>query len=378
MTGSLTIPRWNHTATLLPNGNVLVTGGVGDNGVYLADSELYDPRTGQWHPTGAMNEARAYHTANLLPDGKVLAVGGINTAYTSLTSAELYDPATESWTMTGAMNRARSYHTATLLVNGKVLVAAGGDYFTPSVASTELYDPTTRKWTMASTLFIPRNTHASVLLTDGRVLIAGGFVYYDVTNSAELFDIGLGFSNSWQPQIATFTSLLDLDSNLVITGSTFRGISGASGGNSQDSSTDYPLVQLRSIESGQTKFLQTTNWSTNSFTSLPVWNFLPGWAMATVFVNGIPSTSSIVNITVPVPSPPTITDAKKLTNGSFQFRFTNSVGAVFGALASTNLSLQPSNWTALSGVTEISPGRFQFTDSQATNGPQRFYRVRAD
>jgi hypothetical protein len=108
-----------------------------------------------------------------------------------------------------------------------------------------------------------------------------------------------------------------------------------------------------------------------------VWIFPPGWAMATVFVNGIPSTSSIVNISVPVPTPPTITDAKMLTN-RFQFSFTNSVGAVFGALASTNVSLPLSNWTALGGITEISPGQFQFIDPQATNSAQRFYRVRAN
>ncbi len=165
---------------------------------------------------------------------------------------------------------------------------------------------------------------------------------------------------------------------MVITGPQFRGISGASGGNYQDSSSDYPLVQLRSIESGQSTFLLTTNWSTNAFTSLPVWNFPPGYALVTVFVNGIPSTSSIVNITVPVPTAPTLTNVAKLGNGSLQFTFTNSVGALFGALASTNVSLPLSNWTALSGVTEISPGQFQFTDAQATNNSQRFYRVRAN
>ena len=178
--------------------------------------------------------------------------------------------------------------------------------------------------------------------------------------------------------MTSLTSPFNLGSSLAITGSKFRGTSGAAGGNTQDSSSDYPLVQLRSIESGQTTFLLTTNWSTNSFTSLPVWNFPPGWAMATVFVNGIPSTSSIVNITVPVPTPPTLTNVAKLGNGSLQFTFTNSVGAVFGALASTNVSLPLSNWTALSSITETSPGQFQFTDPQATNNPQRFYRVRAN
>jgi hypothetical protein len=64
------------------------------------------------------------------------------------------------------------------------------------------------------------------------------------------------------------------------------------------------------------------------------------------------------------------------TNGSFQFSFTNTPGAVFGVLASTNIALPLSNWTALSGVTELSPGNFQFTDSQPPPD-QRYYRVRS-
>jgi hypothetical protein len=189
-----------------------------------------------------------------------------------------------------------------------------------------------------------------------------------------LYDVGLGFTYSLQPQIATITSPLNLGGSLVITGSQFRGVSEGSSGNTQDSSADYPLVQLRRLDNEQTMFLLTTNWSTNSFTSLPVWNFPPGPALATVFVNGIQSTSSVVNISVPVPIAPTLTSAAKLTNG-FQFAFTNNVGALFGVLATTNVALPATNWTALGGVVEISPGQFQFTDPQATNGSQRFYRV---
>ncbi|MBE0539844.1 MAG: hypothetical protein IH623_00455 [Verrucomicrobia bacterium] len=124
-------------------------------------------------------------------------------------------------------------------------------------------------------------------------------------------------------------------------------------------------------------FLLSTNWSTNSFTSLPVWNFPPGYALATVFVNGIPSTSSIVNISVPVPTATTLTDAQRLTNGAFQFSFANSVGALLGLLATTNVSVPLSNWTALGGVTEVSPGQFQFTDPEVMTNSQRFYRLRS-
>ena len=72
-----------------------------------------------------------------------------------------------------------------------------------------------------------------------------------------------------------------------------------------------------------------------------------------------------------------LTGAAKLTNGSFQFTFTNTPGAFFGVLAATNPALPLSNWTSLTGLTEVSPGQFQFTDPQATNSPRRFYRVRS-
>jgi hypothetical protein len=210
------------------------------------------------------------------------------------------------------------------------------------------------------------------------VLVVGGQSFGAFRASAELFDPGFGFTNSWRPQIASFGAPLKLGDSFVAFGSQFRGVAEGSGGNgAQDSPADYPLVQLRSIESGQTTFLLSTNWSANSFTSVPLWNFPPGYAFATVFVNGIPSTSSIANVSVPVPVAVNLSSAAKLGDGSFRFSFTNSSGAMFSVLASTNLNLPLSNWTILGGATEISAGQFQFTNPQATNSGQRFYRIRS-
>ena len=75
-------------------------------------------------------------------------------------------------------------------------------------------------------------------------------------------------------------------------------------------------------------------------------------------------------------TPPILTNPRRLTDGSFQFAFTNRAGAFFEVLATTNLALPLSNWTLLGSVTELSSGQFQFTDSQATNLFRRFYRVR--
>ena len=125
-TGSLATGRSDHTATLLPDGQVLVAGGVDSDLLTLASAELYDPATGTWTATGSLANARFFPTATLLPNGKVLVAGGIGDSG-RLASAELYDPATGTWTATGSLATARDGHTATLLPNGMVLVAGGLD-----------------------------------------------------------------------------------------------------------------------------------------------------------------------------------------------------------------------------------------------------------
>src|SRR5207244_841009 len=107
-----------------PNGKVLVAGGWNTISGYLTSAELYDPASGTWTVTGSLNTARDGHTATLLPNGKVLVAGGV---IPYLSSAELYDPATGSWSTTGSLITARAGHTATLLPTGKVLVAGGND-----------------------------------------------------------------------------------------------------------------------------------------------------------------------------------------------------------------------------------------------------------
>ena len=115
--------RYAHTATLLPNGKVLVAGGY-NGGAVLSSAELYDPASGTWSATGSLTTARYGHTATLLPNGKVLVAGGYD-GVNVLSSAELYDPASGTWSATGSLTTARYGHTATLLPNGKVLVAGG-------------------------------------------------------------------------------------------------------------------------------------------------------------------------------------------------------------------------------------------------------------
>src|SRR5438105_14028919 len=90
-TGSLATARYGHTATLLPNGKVLVAGGGDSFGQEVASAELYDPATGLWTATGSMSTARVNYTATLLPNGKVLVAGGLGNGGLHLGDAELHE-----------------------------------------------------------------------------------------------------------------------------------------------------------------------------------------------------------------------------------------------------------------------------------------------
>ncbi len=190
-------PNAGGTATLLQNGKVLVAG---------TNAGLYDPATGTWSSTGNLNTARSQHTATLLPNGKVLIAGGgdyVGGFFHKFNSAEVYDPATGTWSITGSLNDARGSHTATLLPNGKVLLA-GGFNDTGLPKRTELYDPATGTWSITASLNTTRLYHTATLLPNGKVLVAGG-----VDNTAELYDPGTTPISMDDPQLFVRQHYLD-------------------------------------------------------------------------------------------------------------------------------------------------------------------------
>jgi Kelch motif len=132
----MTTARTGQSATLLPNGQVLVAGGYNPSNSYLASAELYNPATGTFSATGSMTTARIGQTGTLLSIGEVLVAGGGNSSGYQA-SAELYNPATGIFSATGSMITAQ-FAPATLLPNGQVLVAGGNSPSGPT-ASAELY-----------------------------------------------------------------------------------------------------------------------------------------------------------------------------------------------------------------------------------------------
>lgn len=166
------VPRTQNTASLLPDGSVIEIGGR-DSANLLRDTVTrYDGTN--WSAAAALPAPRAEHTATVLADGKVFLAGGVIHAGAANTDALLYDGAADSWRPRAAMHVARRLHRAVLLNSGKVLVAGGMDTAGNALADVEIYDPLVDTWTVAASLPVPLGGHSMTVLASGRVLVFGG------------------------------------------------------------------------------------------------------------------------------------------------------------------------------------------------------------
>jgi len=424
-TGSLGTARYDHTATLLTNGNVLVVGGWG--GRDLSSAELYNPATGTWSFTGSLpGGGRRGFAATLLPSGKVLIAGGFfgSNGYTGDTSeADLYDPATGTWTPTGNLNLDYNGGPLTLLLNGKVLFGAGSppelynpatgtwsntgnlpggavcdtttllpngkvlgvggntDYFGDTINSAELYDPANGTWASTGSLANPRETYTATLLPNGKVLVAGGFTpytyyaynYYDPLASAELYDPAAG---TWTNTGSLGTARYGHTATLLPNGKVL--VVGGWGTNSSVSEelNTFASAELYDPASGSWSPAGSLSVARSGHTATLLANgqVLVAGGVDTNYIFGSASAElsdpklSLLN---------SILNPIKLGDGSVQFAFSNASGLTYHVLASPDMAVPLNTWSNLGPATEAPPGsgQFQFTDHQATNHPQRFYRV---
>lgn len=189
----MTMRRHSHSATLLPNGKVLIAGGRGgtfpDSGAeaYLAEAEVFDESNG-WTSVSPMSEARSHHQAALVPEGSAIVIGGSSNSGV-LSSVEIYSVATNQWSSSASMDSQRISATASTLGNGCVLIAGGGGSVGATLSTVEILDPATLLWSSPPPMFAARKGHAASILEDGRLLISGGRAANETIPEAELLSL---------------------------------------------------------------------------------------------------------------------------------------------------------------------------------------------
>jgi hypothetical protein len=189
------VARTQHTSTQLTTGKLLLVGGVPTTVTPIA--ELFDPVTGDSQPVSGAWTARYNHAAALLPGDRVLVCGGsegnVNpfgvATNPALATAAVYDPKAQTFTATGTLATAREYAQATPLPDGRVVITGGAAPANPT-GYVEIYDPQTGHFDDGGQLQVPRMFHSATLLPNGLILLAGGMAdsMGTRTDSAELYD----------------------------------------------------------------------------------------------------------------------------------------------------------------------------------------------
>jgi hypothetical protein len=373
-TSSMSTERYLHTATLTPHGRILVVGG---QGIYpsdppLSSAELYQPAIGTWTSTGSMSAPRFGHAATVLSIRKVLITGGHGdfSGAGSLSSAELYSFATDTWSVTGSMAKARSFHTATLLANGKVLAAGGYDSSSSGTAfsSAELYDPVTETWTATDSMAAGRFRHTAILLENGKIFVAGGYNGFSgtVLSSAELYDPDTG---RWTATGAMAAARSEHTATLLPNGKVL-----IAGGNDKSSGARLSSVELYDPAAGTWTATGSMTIARGSHTATLLTNgkvlvaggLAPSGALSSAELYD-PATG-IWAVTALVP-PPRFTSLARLPGGGVRILLDHVSGSNFQIEGSTNLI----NWSVLTNI--VNPtSLIDFIDPTKKIGPQRFYR----
>lgn len=360
-TSSMNHPRTNYTADYLwAQNKVLIAGGSDAySSDFLSNAELYDPQTGTWTDTGNLSWPRCLHKSLSLPDGSVLVIGGSTSSWLTR-SVERYDPDTGLWSEIGQINHYESLpYAVAQLSNGAVLVTS----YSPQDAGTgnydrytEIYHPLTGIWTTVDVTTTAYRTSSVIVLGDGSVLLSGGTDYlYHTTFSGERFQM-YDIPDSRRPVIDTVSQPIQFGTPFVVTSSKFRGDSETSGGRTNNSATNYPLVVLRHITESYRTILPYDDpvhfWDdpmTLTINDLPA-DLIQGWYRLEVVSSGVPSEPLFVRVACSIDNDPAYPEDfnadegstatfSTVTQGARYFQWQEFNGSTFdnipGATAST-------------------------------------------
>jgi hypothetical protein len=253
----MTTARFQHTATLLEDGRVLIIGGRSVEGGLLGSTETWDPASGSFTVGQPMVVNRFGHSATRLPDGRVVVIGGFVAGERPTKQIELWDPATGALRTAGETVLARSGAASTVLLrNGRVLIIGGGTCDPPlgpdptsDVAArvrcqreslkTEVWDPATEESTVAGVLREEQDWGAATLLNDGRAFVLGGG--HLPTLGAETWDPA---SEAWSVAGAPDDNRLGGQTVTLLPNGSVAVIGGGTGTLQEESPTSAPLSSI--------------------------------------------------------------------------------------------------------------------------------------
>jgi N-acetylneuraminic acid mutarotase len=283
-TGALNATRAQFSVTVLLDGRLMALGGVsGAN--YLGAMELYNPAIGAWSNAASSGIARAGHTATLLRDGRVVVAGGAN-ASGALASVDVYNPSGDSWASLAALPSARSQHSALLLPNGRVLVS-GGDGVSTAVVPPAVFHPENNSWETIGAPSVERWSHPMLLLPRGKVMLVAGRVPAGSARAVDLLDPKV--APVWRPVLNAPASPVTPGQTLTLAGSQLTDLTEASGGTTNATSTSYPVVLARRAESGGEWVLPGSSFSASTSTVTVPASMIDGHYWMRAVVSGSPS-----------------------------------------------------------------------------------------
>ena len=339
-TGSMTVARHRHSATLLSDGRVLLAGG-GYDVAPLSSAEIYDPTADSFAPVAApMLTPLTGHAAALLPTGQVLLVGGnsaevfdqpsetcvgtgapgahyvtprlsvLPSGNVMLTgsftfAAEIYDPIAGSFHFSDAGSNSLVRREAVQLLGGQVLIVGGegGGGEPPVVRTAELFDSLgglgLGAFHTAADMGSLRSGHSATVLTDGRVLVTGGVSCRAICpptpfSSAELWTPSIG-NGAWRPVLSSVPAVVQPGELAAITGSGLRGPEASAGGAS-NSPSNHPVAVWQPDGRAASIFGSVTDWTDTSANWHVPTTALYGKGWLSVVVDGIPSVAVPVEI----------------------------------------------------------------------------------
>jgi N-acetylneuraminic acid mutarotase len=228
--------RTGHRATVLLDGRVFVTGGY-DGPRLIGTSEIYDPYSDKWSRADSMPEVRGDFAITTLPDGRVLVAGGLKGRNAEVTQTSLYyTPATDSWRAGPMLNAERVLHAQTKLPNGDLLIIGGQR---SGAGTAERYDVQSGLFIYAGTLALPRLVAAAAALPDGRAIVTGGLPEFPgrrgfiPSTRTELWDPK---TNLWS-EVATVGSARAFPRLVVVPGGVYQ-VSGAASDDRAEASVE--------------------------------------------------------------------------------------------------------------------------------------------